>query len=232
MRKNDSKKTYNNILSISAELFIEKGYDNTSIQDIIKKLEMSKGAVYHHFKSKEEILNAVIQRQIDSSKKILNTWIEEKKDNTAKEKLSYILEKNIISPEFHYLDNLMFSKCLDPQFIVKCMQDYIIESAPIFSKIIKEGIYDGSLNTDFPDEISEVFFILINIWCDPILFKANDEKIIKRIKFIQQMMKSMGVDIISDELMNNITNLVFELRKNESKFIDSKFKEKTKYGKL
>ena len=55
--------TINRILDTSWELFMEKGYEATTIQDIVNALgDLSKGAIYHHFKSKEEILDAVTDR--------------------------------------------------------------------------------------------------------------------------------------------------------------------------
>ena len=60
MRNKNPEQTFEQIVVISAKLFKEKGYEKTSVQDIIDAIGMSKGAIYHHFKSKEEILNAVI----------------------------------------------------------------------------------------------------------------------------------------------------------------------------
>ena len=55
--------TVERILDVSQRLFLEKGYDNTTIQDIVDELGgLSKGAIYHHFKSKEEIMDAVGDR--------------------------------------------------------------------------------------------------------------------------------------------------------------------------
>ena len=50
------------ILDTATKMFSEKGYDNTSLQDIINATKLSKGAIYHHFGSKEEILQAVFRR--------------------------------------------------------------------------------------------------------------------------------------------------------------------------
>ncbi|MEG0319663.1 MAG: TetR/AcrR family transcriptional regulator, partial [Niameybacter sp.] len=56
------------ILDEALNLFIEKGYENTSIQDIINNLGgLSKGAIYHHFKSKEEIFEAVCKKIGDAN---------------------------------------------------------------------------------------------------------------------------------------------------------------------
>lgn len=52
--------TVQRILDASMKLFLEKGYENTTIQDIVDELgDLSKGAIYHHFKSKEDIIQAV-----------------------------------------------------------------------------------------------------------------------------------------------------------------------------
>ena len=53
------EETVQKILAVSYRLFLEKGYDHTTIQDITDALGMSKGAVYHHFKSKEAILDRI-----------------------------------------------------------------------------------------------------------------------------------------------------------------------------
>lgn len=57
------EQTVEQILDTAQRLFLEKGYDNTTIQDIVDHLDgLSKGAVYHHFRSKEEIMDAVGDR--------------------------------------------------------------------------------------------------------------------------------------------------------------------------
>ena len=68
------------ILDVSYRLFMEKGYEYTSIQDIIDNLGgLSKGAIYHHFKSKEEILIAVIDRMTSESNRLMGK-IRERSD--------------------------------------------------------------------------------------------------------------------------------------------------------
>ena len=55
------EETVNLILDVSQRLFIEKGYDNTTIQDIIDELGgLTKGAIYHHFSSKQDMLAAAL----------------------------------------------------------------------------------------------------------------------------------------------------------------------------
>ena len=62
------EETVERILDAAQRLFLEKGYDQTTIQDIVDQLGgLTKGAVYHHFKSKEEILNAVGDRMFQQN---------------------------------------------------------------------------------------------------------------------------------------------------------------------
>ena len=60
--------TVEKILEVSQRLFLEKGYDNTTIQDIVDELGgLTKGAIYHHFKSKEEIMDALSEKNFTSN---------------------------------------------------------------------------------------------------------------------------------------------------------------------
>lgn len=200
-KKYNSQKTIQTILNVSTKLFLEKGFDKTSMQDIANTAQMSKGAIYHHFKSKDEIINAVMEMQSTMVEQNLNDWLSQMHTFSAKEKLINILEKNLADQEMHYLDDILNTVIKSPEYIVSYMQGCVNKSAPIFSQIIQEGKKDGSIITDYPDECAEVFFLLINIWCDPSIFECSTEKLVKRLKFLQQMMKMMGVDIVSDELL-------------------------------
>ena len=58
------EETVEKILTVAMRLFLEKGYEHTTIQDIVDQLGgLTKGAVYHHFKSKEEIMDAVTEKR-------------------------------------------------------------------------------------------------------------------------------------------------------------------------
>ena len=54
-RNKHPEETVQRILTTASKLFLEKGYEKTSLQDIIRETGLSKGAIYHHFSSKEAI---------------------------------------------------------------------------------------------------------------------------------------------------------------------------------
>ena len=55
-RKEDAEKTRRRILASALSLFVRKGYERTTFNDIAARLKMTKGAVYWHFESKERLL--------------------------------------------------------------------------------------------------------------------------------------------------------------------------------
>lgn len=198
------EQTIEKILSVSGRLFTEKGFDKTSIQDIINELQMSKGAIYHHFKSKEEILDAITKKQLSYSNQMLKKLIKDTKANNGREKLVRILEATMSDEEAHSLDNVLMSQIKNPQFVVLGIKTGINSDAPILSEIIQEGIEDGSINTEFPNECAEIFMLLVNIWINPVLFNRNISETLSRLKFLQMLMKQLGVDIVSDKLIKQI----------------------------
>jgi len=85
--------TVEKILEVSQRLFLEKGYDNTTIQDIVDELGgLTKGAIYHHFKSKEEIMDALSEKMFTSNNPFEE--VKKRKDLNALEKMRLAIKLN------------------------------------------------------------------------------------------------------------------------------------------
>jgi TetR/AcrR family acrAB operon transcriptional repressor len=69
--------------------------------------------------------------------------------------------------------------------------------------LIKEGISDGSIVTDFPNECAQLFVLLTGIWCDPITLACEMEELHNRLIFIQHTMRALGVDIVSEAFITS-----------------------------
>ena len=74
------------IIDIAEELFLEKGYEQTAVSDIVKKVGVAQGTFYYYFKSKGEVLDAIIARYIEEIKKGVED-IASRDDLCAMEKL-------------------------------------------------------------------------------------------------------------------------------------------------
>jgi TetR/AcrR family transcriptional regulator, transcriptional repressor for nem operon len=68
------KRTRDQIVETADRLFYEKGYESTSFSDISAAVEKSRGNVTFHFKTKDEILEAVIDRRLDGTRRMLAQW--------------------------------------------------------------------------------------------------------------------------------------------------------------
>lgn len=200
------EQTLEKILDTSARLFTEKGYEQTSIQNILDALGLSKGGLYHHFNSKEEILEAVLKRRADYIAGMLNLMIENTHAPNAREKLKLILLGLGADAETRSLDHVMASQFNNPYFIVNGIQTNVNQDAKIIGRLIEEGLQDGSLHVIQPEMCAEIFLLLMNLWANPILFGRNFAATKERLKYLQLLMSQLGLDILDDELIDTLLN--------------------------
>lgn len=200
-RNKYSEQTKEKILTTATILFMNHGYEQTSIQDILNELNLSKGGLYHHYKSKEEILEAVIQKRAAYVSDRLYEIIQNTEAKNAKAKLKKMLYQLAIDHETHKFDTILATN-INPYFIVRGMKSCMIDDAPIIEKLIEEGNQDGSLKVEQPTLCSEMFLILLNYWASPILLKRDKEETKKRFHYLQFVMKTLGLDIIDAQLIS------------------------------
>lgn len=79
------------------------------------------------------------------------------------------------------------------------------EVAPLLIlPIIKEGIADGSITTEQPEELADFLALITNIWINPIVFKDNPNVICSRYIFLSEMLKKFNLDIVDEEIIKKI----------------------------
>ncbi|GAA0702335.1 TetR/AcrR family transcriptional regulator [Paraclostridium ghonii] len=200
-RNKNPEITINRILDASMDLFLEKGYDNTTIQDIVDALgDLSKGAIYHHFKSKEEIIEAVIHRLYDSLDSQL-LKIKESTSYTGLEKLNKIILTSLKSSAQEKLATAAPNLMKNPRFLTQQLYNTIDNIAHhLVEPIIKEGIKDGSIVSDNPKEVAEIFMILMNIWINPAIFHFTKEEFNNKFMFFRKLTFDLGIPVLDDEV--------------------------------
>ena len=200
-RKDKSQAMREKILNTATQLFIQKGSEKTSMQDIAQTAGISKGAIYHHFKSKDEIVLAVIRSRQELMEEEMKQWLKATENLTGREQLQTILKSNLESQTARATDGIVGEYEKDAGFILTMMRDNLRIGAPLVSDIIKKGMADGSLRTQYPDQAAEVFLLLVNFWMHGTIFESDPEKLPERFHFLQFMMTSVGMDIFTDELL-------------------------------
>lgn len=200
-RKDKSQAMREKILNTATQLFIQKGSEKTSMQDIAQTAGISKGAIYHHFKSKDEIVFAVIRSRQELMEEEMKQWLKATENLTGREQLQTILKSNLESQTARATDGIVGEYEQDAGFILTMMRDNLRIGAPLVSDIIKKGMADGSLQPQYPEEAAEVFLLLVNFWMHGTVFESEPEKLPERFHFLQFMMTSVGLDIFTDELL-------------------------------
>lgn len=200
-RKDKSQAMREKILNTATQLFIQKGSEKTSMQDIAQTAGISKGAIYHHFKSKDEIVFAVIRSRQELMEEEMKQWLKATENLTGREQLQTILMSNLESQTARATDGIVGEYEKDAGFILTMMRDNLRIGAPLVSDIIKKGMADGSLRTQYPDQAAEVFLLLVNFWMHGTVFESEPERLPERFHFLQFMMTSVGLDIFTDELL-------------------------------
>ena len=207
-RNKHPEETVDLILDVAFRLFIEKGYEHTSIQDIIDNLGgLSKGAIYHHFKSKEDILVAVTSRMTEESNRMLAA-IRDCSGLSGKEKLKTIFKASIDRPVQDDIFTVAPNFGNNPKLLVSLLQDTIEEVAPNYIlPIIKQGISDGSIKTDYPEQLAELILLTANVWMNPMIFDSSVEESYRKFMVFKQMLLGFGLDIIDHEILGRLQEL-------------------------
>jgi len=205
-RNHNPHKTMENILSTSERLFLEKGYEKTTTQAIINATGIAKGTLFHHFKSKEDILVAVLARYNAQVAQQMEARLDQMGVLTAREKIVALFDWFYDNAQTSPLSKLA-SLSRSPQLLIEDVKGWVAHVSPIVSRLIEEGNGDGSLHTDYPQEVAELFNLLFCLWCDPAVLAATPESLRRRLQFIQHTMRCLGVDVASDTFIDK--SLVF-----------------------
>lgn len=193
MRK-EAEVRKNEILDAADELFGRKGFDGTSTNDILEKVGIARGTLYYHFKSKGEIMDALIERY---SIRLLETAKEiaaEKSIPVVERIINVVMALNIsggsseeIMEHIHRPQNaLMHQK----------IQKVIINGVPpILTEIIREGIEQGLFSTPYPYECMEMVVAYTNtIFDDDMVHLTNEARASRIQAFVFNVERLLGVE--------------------------------------
>ena len=155
----------NEILDAAEELFVAKGYDKTSTNDILDKVKIARGTLYYHFKSKEDILNAMIDR--------INSSLIARAEAVAKDKSVPIVERIVMTISSLRVNtdigNEIITLVHKPQnaLMHQKMQKSLVEGVlPILTDLVNEGNKEGIFDVKYPKETTEMLILYSTIAFD------------------------------------------------------------------
>ncbi len=201
------QETIHKILDVAQELFLTKGYEHTSIQDIIDGLGgLTKGAIYHHFRSKEEILSAVLDR-LYAGKGDRMAQILANREMTGREKLICSIHDSLDDPNQEQMFQAAPDLTHNPYLLAELVCDSFYQSTPQFLlPIIQEGVADGTITTDQPRELAQVLGLLCNIWINPSVCHGEQRELALRFQFLNKLLAPFRLDVISQDMIDRVLN--------------------------
>ncbi|MCB7303676.1 TetR/AcrR family transcriptional regulator [Bariatricus massiliensis] len=191
--------TVEKILEVSQRLFMEKGYDDTTIQDIVNELGgLTKGAIYHHFKSKEEIMDALGEKMFFDNNPF--TIVKQRKELNGLQKMREVIKINHADVDRAEISKHSLPVLKNPRILAGMIDTDRRLIAPLWLALIEEGQRDGSIHTHYAKELSELLPLLTNLWLAPSVYPASAVEIMNKFLCICTMLEAMGVPLIDDEI--------------------------------
>lgn len=214
-RNKHPEETVSLILEVAFRLFLEKGYEHTSIQDIINQLGgLSKGAIYHHFKSKEDILVAVTDKMTEESNHLL-AEIRDRRDLNGRDKLKAMFKESLLRPVQDDIFTVAPDLGHNPRLLFSILRETVDVAAPQYIlPVIEQGVLDGSIQTEYPEELAELIILAANAWMNPMIFDDSVERASRKFMVFRQMMQGFGLDIVDDEMLGRLQKLASVYQKN------------------
>lgn len=146
------------IIKVALDLFLEKGYENTKIADIMKAAQLSKGGMYHYFASKEEILDAAIRYVLEEERPVFEKKL--RAASTVGEKMGLIISSEILAPsELRSQVVALHRKNLDGTVHFRIQKLNREFATPYLEEVIRFGIDEGLFSTGYPREIAECLYL-------------------------------------------------------------------------
>ena len=155
MKKGEKRKKM--LLKIAYDLFLTKGYDNTSVDEIIEKAQIAKGTYYYYFQSKEQMLEEVIDMMIKNEVKMAEQII--RTDISVPQKIVGILTSMKPTEEEQPIKNTLFKE-ENVLMHHKVRKKLIDTLTPLLSEVIKEGVNEGIFKCDnIPERVKMLLII-------------------------------------------------------------------------
>ena len=191
--------TVEKILEVAQRLFLEKGYDGTTIQDIVNELGgLTKGAIYHHYKSKEEIMDALEDKMFfDNNPFVI---VKNRKDLNGLQKMREVIKINQAETDRVEISRQGISLLKNTRILAGMIDTDRRLIAPLWLDLIEEGNRDGSIQTKYAKELSEIIPLLTNLWLAPTVYPASEDELLSKFAFIGDLLEKMGLPLIDNEI--------------------------------
>lgn len=190
----EAEERKNEILDVAERLFGTKGFDSTSTTDILNEIGIARGTLYYHFKSKEEILDAMIDRMTNRLIEKAEAIVARKEISVLQRLTMMMLALNVSDSNFHQELLEQVHKPQNALMHQKMERSLLAGINPMITALIKEGIEQGICQTDYPEEVAEMTFLYANTVFDDLMEHSEEERLKKIDAFIYNLERLLKME--------------------------------------
>lgn len=173
------------IIEAARHLFHKK---DATLQDVMDHLGIAKGTIYHYFKSKEELLEAVVVDIVTKHFEKMESLLQNAKGN-ALQKIQLLIEagKNVSEP---FVLGELHKKGFEALH-TRLLAAFLMKQAPLYAKLIQQGCEEGLFQTDAPLECAEFVLSAIQFLTDVGVYPWTNEDLIRRAKSFPKLIEQL-----------------------------------------
>lgn len=178
------------ILEITRKLINEKGLQNTSTNDIARTVGISRGTLYHHFESKEAILDALVEQTGGEIYRRAREIAGNKSIPVVERMLKAVLSLNVDAGS----DHAILEHLNSPDNIIlheKVRKEMLMTLPAILAEIVEDGNKEGLFKTKHPYECMEMLIAYMSLVFDDNPAEMNEEKYTNKIAALVCNMERM-----------------------------------------
>lgn len=190
----------NEILDAAEQLFVTKGFDKTSTNDILERVGIARGTLYYHFGSKEEILDAIIQRMSETLVKRA-AGVAAQKEKPVLERLTEMMLALNVDSELGHEIMEQVHKPQNALMHQKMQEGLLAGIRPLITGLIEEGIAQGLCQTDYPAQAAEMMLLYSNTAFDAMAEHSRDEEKIAAFIYHTERILGMPQDSMREAIL-------------------------------
>lgn len=169
--KNDKREL---ILNAAQELMCKIPDKEISVNLIARTAGIAKGSIYYYFESKDEILDAVVEKCYKSA--IHEFFRELNSEESALNKIKLLFQSMLKSEFSNNQQNLILTLHLHEDLLLhnKLKRIAVHEISPILTALLQQGCNEGSIQTDYPKESAEMIIAILAFFLDNTFFPSDN----------------------------------------------------------
>ena len=201
------------ILDAAKELFLSKGYEDTSVLDIMERAQGAKGMFYRFFPSKEEVMHALGDRMFFENNPF--EAVRGRSDLNGLQKIRAVLGFDRADKEREAVNTQAVPILKDIRILTAAVDANRRVLTPMWFELLEEGRRDGSIQTEYTRELSELL-PLVNFWMMPSIFPAEAGEIRHKCQFVAEVLAALGLPVIEEDMYERAEKILGAFAKERS----------------